>query len=376
MCLSKSVAVAKNSELAVMAVQSEQVSQHPMIQAVPPTASPADAAAHASPKDARHPLVLALIESTKPGITRMVTITACVGFAIAVLGRLVGVGDAGTRVATIGAMGVAAIGCLVGTALAASGANALNQWMERDRDALMERTANRPIPSGRASANQVLLLGGVLCIAGCGVLFGVCGLVPATIAAATILTYLSIYTVLKPVTPWSTLIGAFPGALPPMIGCSAGLIAVTNELGTGLGSPWQTLADPLGLSLFAILFAWQMPHFHAIGVMYASDYARGGHRILAVVDPTGRRAAASMVLWSIALVGVSVVPTILRPDIAALAYLPLAIVAGAVFVRACLRFARTLSVKDARTAFLASVMYLPVLLLVLTIEAMVRVLLL
>lgn len=304
---------------------------------------------------------LALIEATKPGITRMVTITAGVGFVLGWLERATHAPNAAA--ASAAACFVDAIvpflACLVGTALSASGANALNQWMERDRDARMHRTRSRPIPSGRASTRAVLLAGILSCVAGLGTLAVAVGPPASAVSLGTILTYLLIYTPLKPITTWSTVVGAVPGALPPVLGVAA-------AAGT-----FASIASPLALALFAILFLWQMPHFYAIGVMYADDYRRGGYRILPVIDATGRRTARAMVLWSAALVVAAVVPALfLGPLLTPISGLIAAAATGLFFLR-CTQYSRTLAREDAKRAFIASVIVLPVLLLALTGEAII-----
>jgi protoheme IX farnesyltransferase len=289
----------------------------------------------------------ALIETTKPRITRLVTVTSGVGFALAALTQR---WEPGQLLLGIG-------GALVGTSLSAAGANALNQWLERERDARMPRTAHRPLPEGRLKAPAVLGLGLALCAAGVAVLLAACGPTPAAVSLATILLYVLLYTPLKPVTPWATIVGAVPGALPPVIGWTASRAAG----GVGMGS----LAEVGPWALFAIMFVWQIPHFLAIAWMYRDDYAAGGYRVLPVVDPSGRRTARSIVLWSIALIPATVAPALLMKPAPATLY---AIIAGLLalgYLLLGLRLVRTRERADARKAFIASIVHLPLVLMLL-----------
>lgn len=281
----------------------------------------------------------------------MVTITAGVGFAMAAVSRAWQPTD----------LIVAAIGCLTGTALSAAGANALNMWMERRRDSLMHRTASRPLPSGRLTARAALLTGVSLCIVGIGALWAACGPCPAAISAATIITYLSLYTPSKPLTPLSTLIGAVPGALPPLIGWAA-----------GSSQGWAALIEPGGWSLFLIMFVWQVPHFLAIAWLYRDDYARGGHRVMPVLDPTGRHTAATILIWTACLIPVLLWPVVAMPHVAGPVYGVTALVGGLAFLVYAVRFARTRARTDAKAAFLASVVMLPLVLISMVAESLVR----
>jgi heme o synthase len=291
-------------------------------------------------------LFASIVEATKPRITRLVGITSAVGFGAAALGR------------SWQAEGlvVAAIGCITGTVLSAAGANALNQWMERERDALMVRTCTRPLPQKRLEPRTVLAAGLGLGAAGVGILWALCGAVPAAVSLATILIYVLLYTPLKPVTPWATLVGAVPGALPPLIGYTAGAVDQAGSLGT-----------PGAWVLFAIMFIWQMPHFLAIAWMYKDDYALGGYRVLPVIDPTGRKTARSILLWSLALVPVSVAPVILMKTIPAGVYGVLAAAMGVGFLLLSVKLAGTLARTDARRMFIASIIHLPLLLVLMVV---------
>jgi protoheme IX farnesyltransferase len=234
---------------------------------------------------------------------------------------------------------------LLGTALVAAGAGAVNHWLERDTDALMRRTARRPLPTGRLSPAEVLLFGIGLGIAGVVYLAVAVPHPGAAITAAfTYLLYIGVYTPLKPITAWNTPIGAIPGALPPVIGWAA----------AGAEQPW------VGLSLFLILFAWQLPHFYAIAWIYRAEYARAGLRMITVGDRDGRRTALAMVATCIGLLGVSVLPVIVAG--AGLVYAVGALSLGLWFVMTTIRFARRPDETTARVVLRASLVYLPVVL--------------
>ncbi len=232
---------------------------------------------------------------------------------------------------------------LWGTALVAFAANALNQVMERDFDALMQRTRGRPVPAGRISVGGALVFAG-LCAAG-GILWLdiTTNTLAATIAGVTLLSYLWLYTPAKRRSSHNTLIGAVPGALPPVIGYAAASGTVTIEA-------WL---------LFAIIYFWQMPHFYAIAWMYREDYARGGYRMLSVVDPSGVRISRQSMVYMAALLIATLLPAIFSDW-------PVIYLCGAgslgfwmgVFVE---RFAADRSRENARAVLLASIAYLPAL---------------
>jgi len=178
------------------------------------------------------------------------------------------------------------------------------------------------------------------------------------VSLTTILVYVLIYTPLKPVTPWATVVGAVPGALPPLIGYTA-----AAQSGQGLA----LLLQPGAWALFAIMFVWQMPHFMAIAWMYKDDYALGGYRVLPVVDPTGRKTARSILVWSVALVPVSIAPVILMKPIPAGVFGVLAAAMGVGFLLLSIKLAKTLARPDARRMFIASIIHLPLLLVLLVV---------
>jgi protoheme IX farnesyltransferase len=231
-----------------------------------------------------------------------------------------------------------------GTALVAAGAAALNQLIEREHDARMKRTENRPLPARRITPNAVLLLGALLSVAGLAWLLFAVNALTAFLGAVTLASYLFVYTPLKRLTVLNTAVGAVPGALPPLMGWAA----ATDSLSPG------------GWALFAVLFFWQLPHFMAISWLYREDYARAGYRMLSGVDPEGRRTAASAVRNTMALLLISLFPYLLH--LTGRYYLAGALVLGGVFLACAIVFARKLTPRAARQLFFASIIYLPLLL--------------
>ncbi len=236
------------------------------------------------------------------------------------------------------------VNAVLGTALVASGAAALNQVLEREFDARMRRTADRPLPSGRVSVNSALLLGVVLSVAGLAWLLLLVNPLTAMLGAATHACYVFVYTPLKRVTVLNTLVGAIPGALPPLMGWTG----ATNEL----SAP--------GWSLFGLLFFWQLPHFMAIAWLYRDDYAGAGFKMLSGGDPQGHRTASSAIRNSFALLVVSLFPYLF--GLAGYWYLAGAIAGGFVFLLMAFRFGRHLTHATARALFLTSIAYLPLML--------------
>lgn len=297
--------------------------------------------------------VRALIESTKPGIVRLVTITAMVGFALGAVLRPWKTWD----------VLIALFAALLGTALSAAGANAINQYIERGRDALMPRTQRRPLPTARVSPAAVLVLGITLSIIGCGVLLALLpDWSPAFLAAACVVSYIFFYTPLKTRTPWATYVGTIPGALPPLIGWTAASVS----------SGWDAMLEPAGLSLVAIMLAWQMPHSLALAWMYKDDYAKGGYRLLPVVTPDGVQTAWHVAIWTVLLIPATLAPAYFMPTRLGFAYLALAVVTGAFFVAAAAKFFRVRDRATARKLFIVSVIQLPILFVGMVGEAMVR----
>jgi protoheme IX farnesyltransferase len=234
-----------------------------------------------------------------------------------------------------------------GAALAAAGAAALNEWWERRLDAAMERTRSRPLPAGRMSATAGLVIGVVLSCAGVVYLNWTTNALAASLTAATIVIYIFAYTPLKRVSTANTLVGAIPGAIPPMIGWAA----ARGQLDAGA---W---------CLFAIVFLWQMPHFFAIAWMCREDYARAGFQMVATGDESGARSASQAVLFAMLLLLIAGGPTFV--GMASPIYLAIEIALSGLFVAAAMRFHRTQMAADARKLFLASIIYLPLLLLTL-----------
>lgn len=301
-----------------------------------------------------------LIELSKPGIVRMVVVATAVGYLIGSIGAVPDLW--------------VAVFCLIGTALSAAGANALNQAAEVERDSCMRRTASRPIPIGRVSQRAGYLAGIAFSVAGVAMLWFGATPAAAVVSLATILSYVLFYTPLKAVTPLSTLVGAIPGALPPLVGWAAASGAVVGEPGT---SAWQRLLDPGGWSLFALMFVWQIPHVMAISWKYREDYAAGGYRVLPSVDPTGIKTARASVIWAATLIPVSILPavTITRhgvggdSSVLGLTYVVIASICGVVMLWSTLEFLRERSNKRALVVFIVSILYLPAVLAAMLIDA-------
>lgn len=239
---------------------------------------------------------------------------------------------------------------LVGTALLACGAAALNQWWEREHDALMPRTANRPLPAGHLRPETALFIGIVCGAVGIAVLLLAVNPLTALLGAATLGSYIFIYTPLKRITPLNTLVGAVPGALPPLMGWTAATGTISRE----------------GLALFAIQFFWQMPHFLAIAWLYREQYELGGFKMLPVVDPSGERTARHSVSHTLGLLPVSLCPALF--GMAGRLYFFGALAMGVLFVWFALRFARNLSRERARQMFWVSLIYLPVVLSLMALD--------
>lgn len=271
----------------------------------------------------------------KPRITTMVVLTTGMGFLLAEQGHI---------------SAWLLVHALIGTGLVSAGASALNQVLERERDARMRRTADRPVPSGRLHPDAALLWGVALGVGGLGYLAIKVNLLTALLGVAALAGYVFVYTPLKPVTSLSTIVGAVPGAIPPMMG-------------------WAAVRDQIGLPawvLFGILFFWQMPHFLAIAWLCRDDYRSGGFPMLTVTDPSGIQAARQAILYGAALVPVSLLPTplgLLGP-----VYFWAALALGIVYLMASLRFGRDRSDASARRLMFASILYLPALLAAMLVD--------
>lgn len=291
----------------------------------------------------------ALVEVTKPGIARLVTLTAGVGFALVAMGR---------ADLTLSGLLLAAIGCSVGTYLSAAGANALNQWLEAERDGVMRRTCARPLPSGRLRPAPVLVWGATLAATGIATLLVFNGPVAALLSLFCAASYVMVYTPLKTRTIWNTLIGTLPGAVPAMIGT----VAASGRPGL------DALAEPIGWVLFAVMTVWQIPHFLAIAWMYRDDYAAGGYRMLPTIDPTGRWTGAVSVACAAGLVPVSLALVPAAPGLVSWAYAVSAVLTGAWLIACSVLFLLRPARRSARRLFFASIIQLPVLLLASVID--------
>jgi protoheme IX farnesyltransferase len=272
------------------------------------------------------------IELTKPRITWLIVMSTAVGYYF-------GHSGAWLSVAAVWAV----VHTLIGTALIASGTAALNQWYEREADGEMRRTQRRPLPAGRLEPRNALLFGIGLAIAGgLELALGVNWLCSA-LGIATLMMYLFFYTPLKQKTWWSTTVGAFPGAMPPLIGYAAAANKLTAE----------------ALVLGAILFLWQFPHFYAIAWMYRDDYSRAGIRMLPVVEPDGGSTARQILLFSCLLIPISLLPKWM--GMTGTVYMVGALALGLLFLYAGIRVSMDRTKLRARRVLLASVVYLPVL---------------
>jgi heme o synthase len=271
---------------------------------------------------------VAYVDLTKPRITFLIVLTAAAGFC---LGARAGVDY------------VRFTHAMVGIALLSSGIATLNQYMERELDGLMRRTMTRPLPSGKLSAFEALLFGAGLTVLAEIYLALLVNPLTALLGLAVVAGYLFMYTPLKTRTTLSTVVGAFPGAMPPLMGWTA----ASGEVTAGA---WV---------LFSILFLWQFPHFLAIAWMYREDYGRAGIRMLPVVEPEGRVTGQQIVAYTLMLLPVSLLPTLL--GISGRVYFLGAVVLGLLFLFSSVTAALSKSRQQARRLLLASVLYLPLL---------------
>ncbi len=276
---------------------------------------------------------------TKPRIVSMVAVTAALGYYLGVLDTQSFPGWAQFAIA------------LVGIAFAGGGASALNQYLERDVDARMERTQNRPLPSGALTPPEALYFGVGLVTGGCLLLLFTVNVLTAFLTLQSAFLYVLVYTPMKRLTWWNTSVGAVPGAMPPLMGWAAA--TGTLDLGAWI--------------LFGVLYIWQHPHFYAIAWMYRDDYARGGLKMLPVVQPDGRNMFAQVILFSVILIPVSI-----APFLAAMTnwtYFAGAMVLGVAMLATGIVFARTHSHEAARRVLRMSLLYLPGLLLFMWLDA-------
>ncbi len=285
-------------------------------------------------EELRHASFADFAELIKARLTLLVLLTTAVGYYL----------GASTPFSPL-----ALFHAVFGTALAAAGAAALNQWWEWKLDALMHRTRMRPIPAGRMPARDALVVGGILALLGVAYLAITTNLLSAALAAVTVIIYIFGYTPLKRISTTNTLVGAVPGALPPMIGWAA----AHGDIG------WPAW------SLFAILFCWQMPHFFAIGWMYREDYARAGFQMLSSRDLDGARSSRQSVIFVVLLIVASILPALL--EVTGPVAFGGELFLGLLFLVVAIRFWRRRTMRAARVMFIASIIYLPIALAVLVI---------
>ena len=272
---------------------------------------------------------LSYLALTKPDVSFLVVLTTLAGYVLAAAGPL----DWRRMAHTV-----------IGTTLVAAGTAALNHYIERESDGLMRRTASRPLPSGALPPAEALIFGLGLIALGMLDLLLETGLLASALALGTSVLYLGLYTPLKKRTTWATLVGAFPGAMPPLVGWAA----ARGSLGIGA---WI---------LFAVLFLWQVPHFHAISWMYREDYARAGIRMLPVVDPEGRATFGQILFCAAALIPVSMLASV--AGLAGVRYYFSALVVGMLLVAVALWAAATKTNVRAKWLMHATVLHLPLLL--------------
>ncbi len=279
--------------------------------------------------------ILAFCELTKPRIAFLLVLTAAAGFFF---------GTKGTFDIVLFANAMA------GIALLAFGVSTLNQYIERESDVLMERTANRPLPTSRVTPHEALIFGIVQCALAEAYLFFLVNPLTAGLGITVIVGYVFLYTPLKSRTSASTAIGAIPGAMPPLMG-------------------WTAAADEITLgawALFAMLFLWQFPHFLAIAWLYRDQYAKAGIKMLPVLEPSGRITARQIVLFTIMLVPVSLAPYFLQ--FSGPYFLVGATLLGLWFLFESIRTARFRTLEQARRLLVVSVLYLPLLLVLAVID--------
>jgi len=275
------------------------------------------------------------LELAKPRLNLLVVVTTAVGFYM----------GAGANV-----VWMQMLHAIIGTALTAAGASVLNQLLERHHDGLMARTRNRPLPAGRVQPIEALVLGVILGVGGTAYLSYLVNPLTALLGAFTLLSYLFVYTPSKRVTTFNTVIGAVPGAIPPMMGFTA----------------VQDAISPQALALFAILFIWQMPHFLAIAILYHEDYSAGGFKMLPSQDPEFRTTRRMIVQYGLALIPVSLLPSMV--NLTGAVYFVAATLLGLAFWAFGIRCARRCNRPEARALFFASIIYLPLLLAILMLD--------
>jgi len=279
----------------------------------------------------------AFVALTKPRITVMVLVTVATGYVL---------GDAGPIDP------VRLLLAMVGTAMVAGGASVWNQVLERDRDARMRRTLNRPIPSGKVSPAEATVFGSALAVAGVVTLALGANVLASAVALATFLLYVVVYTPLKPITSLNTAVGAIPGALPPVIGWAA----ASGRLGI---EPW---------ALFLIVFLWQFPHFLAIAWIHREDYARGGHKMLPNLDPDGAMTGRQAMWHALELLPAGLIPALPFVGLGGPWYFAGALLLGGYYLYHAVRFWLDVNDRTARKLLKASFLYLPAILILLLID--------
>jgi protoheme IX farnesyltransferase len=275
------------------------------------------------------------VELTKPRLTMLSVLTTLAGFYMGTVGEL--------EIMLL-------VHTLLGTLMVGGGCGALNMYVEREHDAMMRRTMTRPIVSGRISPIEALIFGLILAIGGIIYLGIAVNPLTAILAAATVVSYVMLYTPMKRLSTLNTIVGGIPGALPPVMGWTA----VQGSLG------------PEAVSLFGILFFWQMPHFLALAWMYRHDYERAGYKMLSVIDHDGSSTSRQILLYTAALLPVSLIPTTLM--IAGNIYFIGALILGVAFLALCVMLAITRKNKHAKYIFYYSLLYLPVLLIIMVLD--------
>ena len=279
---------------------------------------------------------------TKPRITMLVLVTAYLGYYL-------GLRSQGSHMATVDSW-LILFYLILGTWATSAGAAVLNQVIERRHDAKMTRTKNRPLVIGKIGPMNALIFGTFLSFGGCVLLYYLINPLTAFISVATILLYILIYTPSKRITTWNTIIGSIPGALPPV----GGWVAATGSL-----------APPAWI-LFGILFCWQMPHFLAIAIIYAADYEKGGFKMLPTIYPESKRTSYVILFFTVALLITSLGLYILK--VAGIFYAVGAALLGVAFLMVALKVIMESNKKNARRLMLASIIYLPLLLIIILIE--------
>lgn len=275
------------------------------------------------------------LELTKPGITRMVLVTTAAGYALGASGRIELFGLLHT---------------VLGTGLVSAGAGALNHEREWRIDARMNRTRDRPVPAGRVRPRTAMLFGGLLAVLGLVYLQLFTTTAAVVLAALSLISYVAVYTPLKPVTSVSTLIGGIPGALPILVGWA------------GTGRP----LGPAAWSLFGIMFLWQIPHFLALAWLYRDDYRRGGLAMISVQDPEGEATSRQAMVYALALLPVSLLPTLY--GLAGGLYFLVALVSSSTLLVLAAAMARRRDARRARRLFFGSLVYLPIIMATMVVD--------